>query len=489
MLNRYLAGKQADARGPKQKRPYLASECTDLVEADKWRQQILRDVGKKVMEIQNAGLGEHRCGARPAPPATGTAPLARAAAARPDHAAAARLAGAGSAAGGAAAPAAVPAACSFGRPRCRRRIRDLNDEINKLIREKGHWERRIVELGGPDYAKSAPKVTDMQVGRAHPPACTRLPAAAQALPPHQPACLAGHACGRPRLTGLSLGLPPSPHHLCRGPRHPCLPPPPPPMPQGNEIAEASGRGGGYRYFGAAKQLPGVKELFEKEAPRAVRRSRHQMCAPGPPRAAPPPPALRPAACAGCAACARRLADLGACACPACRYKGIDPDYYGFRDEEDGVLERVEAEAEKLMRAEVGAGGGRARCAGCAGCAGCSSRRHQHPGALHAVPPPRPRPAGGPPPTSLPPRAPQAILEWEQREQERSAAAASVAGGAVNVQTGDEDAPEFVAYVPLPDQKDIELRILEKKKRDLLAKYTSDSLQQEQEAAKAMLNKR
>ena len=35
------------------------------------------------------------------------------------------------------------------------RIRDLNDEINKLIREKGHWEVRIVELGGPDYAKVA----------------------------------------------------------------------------------------------------------------------------------------------------------------------------------------------------------------------------------------------------------------------------------------------------------------------------------------------
>ncbi len=42
------------------------------------------------------------------------------------------------------------------------RIRDLNDEINKLIREKGHWERRIVELGGPDYARAAPKVQDSQ---------------------------------------------------------------------------------------------------------------------------------------------------------------------------------------------------------------------------------------------------------------------------------------------------------------------------------------
>ena len=31
------------------------------------------------------------------------------------------------------------------------RIRDLNDEINKLLREKKHWEERIRELGGPDY--------------------------------------------------------------------------------------------------------------------------------------------------------------------------------------------------------------------------------------------------------------------------------------------------------------------------------------------------
>lgn len=59
-LNRLLASKQEEKRGPKQKRPYLATECYDLVEADKWRQQILREIGKKVMEIQNAGLGEHK---------------------------------------------------------------------------------------------------------------------------------------------------------------------------------------------------------------------------------------------------------------------------------------------------------------------------------------------------------------------------------------------------------------------------------------------
>ena len=31
----------------------------------------------------------------------------------------------------------------------------------------------------------------------------------------------------------------------------------------------TGRGGGYRYFGAAKALPGVRELFEKEPPKKV----------------------------------------------------------------------------------------------------------------------------------------------------------------------------------------------------------------------------
>ena len=37
--------------------------------------------------------------------------------------------------------------------------------------------------------------------------------------------------------------------------------------EGNELGGATGRGAGYKYFGAAKQLPGVRELFEKEAPR------------------------------------------------------------------------------------------------------------------------------------------------------------------------------------------------------------------------------
>lgn len=33
-------------------------------------------------------------------------------------------------------------------------IRDLNDEINKLMREKKHWERQIVALGGANYTRN-----------------------------------------------------------------------------------------------------------------------------------------------------------------------------------------------------------------------------------------------------------------------------------------------------------------------------------------------
>jgi hypothetical protein len=32
-----------------------------------------------------------------------------------------------------------------------RRIRELNDTINKLIKEKVRWERRIMDLGGANH--------------------------------------------------------------------------------------------------------------------------------------------------------------------------------------------------------------------------------------------------------------------------------------------------------------------------------------------------
>ena len=76
LLNRYLEGKTKALQGPKKRRPYLASECRDLNEADKWRSDILREIGKKVMEIQNAALGAPPPRAPPAPAPT-PAPRAR----------------------------------------------------------------------------------------------------------------------------------------------------------------------------------------------------------------------------------------------------------------------------------------------------------------------------------------------------------------------------------------------------------------------------
>ena len=63
----------------------------------------------------------------------------------------------------------------------------------------------------------------------------------------------------------------------------------------------------YRYYGAAKDLPGVKELLEREE-----KARHKI----------------------------KRADL---------YKHITPDYYGWRDEEDGVLLELEERATKKLR--------------------------------------------------------------------------------------------------------------------------------------------
>ncbi|GAB4855265.1 hypothetical protein Ancab_023885 [Ancistrocladus abbreviatus] len=62
-----------------------------------------------------------------------------------------------------------------------------------------------------------------------------------------------------------------------------------------------------RYFGAAKKLPGGRELFEK------------------------PPELRKW---------RTIYDI---------YKRIDASYYGYMDDEDGILEKLEGPTEEKMR--------------------------------------------------------------------------------------------------------------------------------------------
>mmetsp|Transcript_13605 Transcript_13605/g.54519 ORF Transcript_13605/g.54519 Transcript_13605/m.54519 type:complete len:93 (+) Transcript_13605:566-844(+) len=60
MLNRYLKQKDAADGNILERRPYLATLCDDVDEAQKWRRDILKDIGRKVMDIQNDGLGEGR---------------------------------------------------------------------------------------------------------------------------------------------------------------------------------------------------------------------------------------------------------------------------------------------------------------------------------------------------------------------------------------------------------------------------------------------
>ena len=81
---------------------------------------------------------------------------------------------------------------------------------------------------------------------------------------------------------------------------------------------------------------------------------------------------------------------------------------------------------------------------------------------------------------------QAMEEWRAREAERDAALASVAGGTDAVPAA--DAPQYVAYVPLPDQKEIEARVLEVKKANLITKYASEGLLKTQQQARSLLNK-
>lgn len=159
-------------------RPLFSSDVTSLPDAEKWRREAVRDINKKVTAIANASLGENR-------------------------------------------------------------IRELNDEINKLMKKKYFWESRIVELGGTDHRKTR-QYYDIE---------------------------------------------------------------------GKELPGAPG----YRYYGAAKELPGVRELFQEKDREAE--ANHKK---------------------------RTRGDI---------FKHITPDYYGFRDEDDGVLVAKEAAREAVLIAE------------------------------------------------------------------------------------------------------------------------------------------
>lgn len=171
MLNKWVKMREeGNATAPvRGRRPKLASECSHLADAEYYRGQIIREISANIAKIQNPALGEHT-------------------------------------------------------------IRDLNDEINKRMREKYHWNKRIQQLGGLDF----------------------------------------NAIERKRQI------------------------------EEGDVHSLEGPGGGYRYYGAAKDLPGVKELFEKQVQKQQ---------------------------------AKKRGDI---------HRRITPAYYGWRDEEDGVLLELEA---------------------------------------------------------------------------------------------------------------------------------------------------
>lgn len=256
----------------KERRPFLASECSELPKAEKWRRQIISEISKKVAQIQNAGLGEFR-------------------------------------------------------------IRDLNDEINKLLREKGHWEVRIKELRGPDYARIGPRMLD------------------------------------------------------------------------HEGKEVPGNRG-YKYFGAARDLPGVRELFEKEPAPAPRKTRGELM------------------------------------------KDVDAEYYGYRDEDDGVLLPLEAQYEKQAVLE----------------------------AVHRWKTERESRVSG----------------EKQQEEEEEESIYTVYNEEPDDQEnqeeleGEDGGLAFIAHVPVPSQKEVEEALVRRKKMELLQRYASETLQAQSQEARALL---
>ncbi|KIY44803.1 Isy1-like splicing factor [Fistulina hepatica ATCC 64428] len=101
MLYRFREAQAAElglgTRGDR--RPRMASACKSLRECERWRGDILREISRKVSKIQDAGLTDYE-------------------------------------------------------------VRDLNDEINKLLREKRHWENQIVALGGANYRRNVAMLDD-----------------------------------------------------------------------------------------------------------------------------------------------------------------------------------------------------------------------------------------------------------------------------------------------------------------------------------------
>lgn len=81
------------------RRPKAITSITAIPVCEKWRGQVLKEISRKVSKIQETSLSDFQ-------------------------------------------------------------VRDLNDEINKLMREKHMWEAQIRGLGGPNYMRGGGRVLD-----------------------------------------------------------------------------------------------------------------------------------------------------------------------------------------------------------------------------------------------------------------------------------------------------------------------------------------
>jgi pre-mRNA-splicing factor ISY1 len=100
------------------RRPKMASACKSMRECERWRGEILREISRKVSKIQDGQFGL----------------FLRILQANLNRASSAGLTD--------------------------YEVRDLNDEINKLMREKRHWENQIVALGGANYRRNVAMLDD-----------------------------------------------------------------------------------------------------------------------------------------------------------------------------------------------------------------------------------------------------------------------------------------------------------------------------------------
>jgi len=320
-LARWRAAQLKEARGvdPDERRPHDVTECTDLKKCEKWRIKVIKEIARKVSQIQNAGLGEFK-------------------------------------------------------------IRDMNDEINKLLREKLRWEQQIIDLGGKDYRRFGPKM----------------------------------------LTHEGKEVP------------------------GNR---------GYKYFGAAKDLPGVRELFQGDVPNVAKKSRAELA------------------------------------------KDVDADYFGYMDEDDGILMPLEDEQERISRAEAVE---RWKI---------EKEARIEAGEEEEEPEMKPEEevaeedllyqqarqfekdeqeklAAGQTTSDLPSAA-SMLREYDAQKKASTKLMTLEAGGAESANILDANAKRmgsllpaiFKAHVEVPTQKDVEAALLHRKKMELLKQYVSDELRE------------